>query len=39
MDRIVGRAGGQAADTGQLFHNVEIKVVPGANNIITSHPK
>ena len=38
MNKVVGRSGGQAADAGELFYNVEIKVVPGTNKIITSYP-
>jgi RHS repeat-associated protein len=38
MGRIVGRAGGQAADSGELFYTVEIKVVPNSNKLITSYP-
>lgn len=38
MGRIVGRAGGQTADTGELFYSVEIKLVPNSNKLITSYP-
>jgi hypothetical protein len=38
MDEIVGRAGGNAAATGELFRSVEMKLVPGTNQIITSYP-
>lgn len=35
---LTGRAGGQAADSGELFYGVHIKLVPGTNKIITSYP-
>ncbi|WGT64502.1 hypothetical protein [Variovorax paradoxus] len=38
MGEIVGRAGGAASATGELFRSVEIKLVPGTNQIITSYP-
>ncbi|WP_415891601.1 RHS repeat-associated core domain-containing protein [Neptuniibacter sp. PT8_73] len=38
MDKLTGRAGGQAADTGELFYGVHIKLVPNSNKIITSYP-
>lgn len=38
MNDVVGRAGGLAADTGRIFYDVTIKVVPGTNQIITAFP-
>ncbi|WNJ95105.1 RHS repeat-associated core domain-containing protein [Vibrio ruber] len=38
MNKLVGRAGGQAADTGELFYGVHIKLVPNSNKIITAYP-
>jgi hypothetical protein len=38
MGEIVGRAGGAASATGELFRSVEIRLVPGTNQIVTSYP-
>ncbi|MGJ7562743.1 hypothetical protein ACSFBM_02675 [Variovorax sp. GB1R11] len=38
MNEIVGRAGGSAAASGEMFYGVEMKLVPGTNQIITSYP-
>ncbi|GFM66098.1 hypothetical protein PSCICJ_22160 [Pseudomonas cichorii] len=37
MSKMVGRSGGGEADLGKLFYNLEIKLVPGTNKIITSY--
>lgn len=39
MGEIVGRAGGAAGSSGQLFYTIEIKLVPGTNQIITAYPR
>ncbi len=38
MGKIVGRSGGGEAHLGKLFYNLEIKLVPGTNKIITAFP-
>lgn len=38
MDRITGRSGGQAADSGKLFYKIEIILAPGTNKVITAYP-
>ncbi len=38
MNKLTGRAGGQAVDSGELFYGVHIKLVPGTNKLITSFP-
>jgi hypothetical protein len=38
MGKMVGRSGGGEADAGKLFYNLEMKLVPGTNKIITSYP-
>jgi len=38
MDKIVGRAGGKAAETGELFYSLEIIVVPNTNKLIAAYP-
>ncbi|WP_241151720.1 hypothetical protein [Pseudomonas viridiflava] len=38
MGKIVGRSGGGEAHLGKLFYNLENKLVPGTNKIITAFP-
>lgn len=38
FDKLIGRAGGKASNTDELFYSVEIKLVPFTNQIITSYP-
>jgi uncharacterized protein RhaS with RHS repeats len=38
MAKIVGRSGGDEAELGKLFYDLEMKLVPGTNKIITSYP-
>ncbi|MDR6927579.1 RHS repeat-associated protein [Pseudomonas sp. BE134] len=38
MGKMVGRSGGGEANLGKLFYNLEMKLVPETNKIITSYP-